>query len=144
MALKPEVRAELRITLESLWEAYADGNLEAIMAHYAPEADLVVIGSGGDERYLGPDELRAGLARDLAQSQARQVATTWFKADGLGGVAWAAIQCEVRVTAGGQQMTLPGRGTFVLTQQGTRWLIVQSHFSLPLAGQQAGQSFPQA
>ncbi|RJX31847.1 MAG: DUF4440 domain-containing protein [Desulfarculus sp.] len=144
MALKPEVRAELRITLESLWEAYAQGDLEAIMAHYAPEADLVVIGSGGDERYLGPEELRAGFARDLAQSQARQVAITWFKAGGLGEVAWAAIQCEVRVTAGGRQTTLPARGTFVLTQQGTRWLIAQSHLSLPLAAQPAGQSFPGA
>jgi ketosteroid isomerase-like protein len=46
-----------------------------------------------------------------------------------------------KVKAGGQEMALPGRMTAVLEKRGDKWLFVQSHFSLPAAGQE-GESFP--
>jgi hypothetical protein len=43
---------------------------------------------------------------------------------------------------GGQQLTFPGRLTAVLEKRGDRYLIVQSHFSFPAAGQEEGEAFP--
>ena len=44
--------------------------------------------------------------------------------------------------ADGQAMSLPARLTAVFEKRGDRWLIVQSHFSFPAAGQAEGVSFP--
>jgi ketosteroid isomerase-like protein len=39
-------------------------------------------------------------------------------------------------------MTIPARITWVLEKREDKWLIVQSHFSVPFGEQTAGESFP--
>lgn len=144
MGVRQEVVAQVRITLEGLWEAYGRGDLEEILGYFAPEEGIVGLGTGADERNLGWAEHRAQIQRDLAQSESRRVEITWFKAEVAGEVAWAATEWDYTVTAGGRRMSGRGRATYVLRLNEGRWLIVQSHSSLPAGGQQAGQSFPEA
>jgi len=47
----------------------------------------------------------------------------------------------VQARVEGQELTLTGRFTAVLEQRGDRWLLVQTHFSLPAAEQAEGRSF---
>ena len=112
------------------------------MACHSPRADMVNVGTGTDERYLGPDELRAGFERDLAQSSARQVVITWFKSSGLGDMAWAAVALDISVTTEAGEMKAPCRATYVLERIDGRWLVVHSHLSLPWMEQQEDESFP--
>jgi ketosteroid isomerase-like protein len=50
-------------------------------------------------------------------------------------------RATVQARVDGQDLTLTGRFTAVLEQRGDRWLLVQTHFSLPAAEQAEGQSF---
>ncbi|MEW5913366.1 MAG: nuclear transport factor 2 family protein [Thermodesulfobacteriota bacterium] len=142
MALTPEVRAEVRITLESMLEAYGRGDLDEVMSYYLEDDSIVGFGTGADERNLGWQEHRAQIQRDLAQSNQRQVVLDWFKADGLGEVAWAAVECSAWAQTEAGEFRGRLRGSFVLVKRGRAWKIVLSHASLPLASQAEGQSFP--
>jgi ketosteroid isomerase-like protein len=56
-------------------------------------------------------------------------------------VAWAAGRATGQARVEGQDVTMTGRFTAVLEQRGDRWLLVQTHFSLPAAEQAEGRSF---
>jgi ketosteroid isomerase-like protein len=58
-----------------------------------------------------------------------------------GSVAWVAGRASVQARVAGHGLTLVGRFTAVLEQRGDRWLLVQTHFSLPAAEQAEGRSF---
>ena len=58
-----------------------------------------------------------------------------------GPVAWVAGRATVQARIDGQDLTLTGRFTAVLEQRGDRWLLMQTHFSLPAAEQAEGRSF---
>jgi ketosteroid isomerase-like protein len=59
-----------------------------------------------------------------------------------GSVAWTATDATFKLQAGGHEMALPVRITFVLEKREEKWLILQAHFSCPAPGQADGQSFP--
>jgi ketosteroid isomerase-like protein len=56
-------------------------------------------------------------------------------------VAWVAGRARVQALVDGQDVALAGRFAAVLEQSGDRWLLVQTHFSLPAAEQAEGRSF---
>ena len=143
MAVTQESIAQVRITLDGFSDAYGRGDVDEIMSYFAPEESLVGFGTGADERNLGWAEHRAQIERDLAQSESRQVYITWFKGQVAGDLAWAATEWSYKVVAGGQELQGNARTTYVLKKYDGKWLIVQSHASLP-AAQAEGESFPKA
>jgi SnoaL-like domain len=66
----------------------------------------------------------------------------WTSVSAAGSVAWAATDVAFKFKAGGHEMALPARGTFVFEKRGEEWLIAQAHFSFPTAGQGEGASIP--
>jgi ketosteroid isomerase-like protein len=84
---------------------------------------------------------KAQLERDFAQSEALSVDYEPLVASEAGPVAWVAGRASVQVRVEGQKLTLTGRFTAVLEQRGDRWLLMQTHFSLPAAEQAGGRSF---
>jgi ketosteroid isomerase-like protein len=56
-------------------------------------------------------------------------------------VAWVAGQATVQARVGGQDLALAGRFTAVLEHRGDKWLLMQTHFSVPAAEQTEGRSF---
>jgi len=63
---------------------------------------------------------------------------------GNGGAAWVATDASFQLKAGGQEMILPARITFVLEKRGPEWLIMQAHFSIPAAHQEEAKSIPKS
>ena len=57
-----------------------------------------------------------------------------------GTVAWVTADGEFKIKAGGQDMALPARASFVMDKRDGKWLIDQAHFSTPMAGQEEGSS----
>ena len=123
-------------------EAYELRDAKALMSVVAPDPDVVMFGTGADERRIGPAEILTQAERDWAQSEATSLDIGWHHISAAGSVAWLAADVAFKLRAGGQEMTLPGRLTAVFEQRNSEWLLVQSHFSLPTAGQEEGQSFP--
>jgi len=142
MKANATTEAAVKAVLEKLAKAYAGRDLALVRAVFAPDPDLVMYGTGADEKRLGVAEVEAQAKRDWSQSDVAAVRYRWISVSAAGPVAWAAADADFNLKAGGQEMTLPARITFVLEKRGEEWLIVQAHFSLPAGGQAEGQAFP--
>ena len=142
--MKADVATEAAVlaTLNAFTETYRQRDMDSLMTLFAPDSDVVFIGTGADEWRVGQAEIQAQGERDWAQSETASLDLTWTPISAVGTIAWAAAKGGVRVTAGGQEVTLPIRMTVVLEQRGDKWFFVQMHASFPAGEQAEGQSWP--
>jgi len=134
--------AAIRAVLDKVAEGYATRNLDLLRNAFAPDPDVIMYGTGTDEKRVGMAEIETQAQRDWSQTDTSEVRYGWMSISVAGRVAWAAIDAAFALTVGDQELNLPARITFVLEQRGDQWLIVQAHFSLPAAGQEEGEAFP--
>lgn len=134
--------AAVKAVLDKYAEGYAKRDLALVRATFAPDPDVVMYGTGADEKRVGLVEIQAQVERDWSQSEAVSVTFGWTSISAAGSVAWVAADGACNVKTGGQEMTLPARITVVLEKRGVQWLIVHFHFSFPAAAQVEGESFP--
>jgi ketosteroid isomerase-like protein len=142
MKADAKTEAEVRALLTKLTDSYGKRDLEGLMGCFAPDPDVVMYGTGIDEKRIGPAEIRIQAQRDWDQAEAISMTFDWMSVSAAGPVAWAAVDGAFKLHAGGQEFILPARGTFVLEKRDDRWLVAQGHFSAPAAGQEEGESFP--
>jgi ketosteroid isomerase-like protein len=141
MRASPPTQAAVQATLQQWKDAYSRRDVDGALAVMAPDEDLVGIGTGPDEWRVGPAEFKAQLERDFAQSEALSVAYEPLVVSAAGPVDWVAGRATVAARVEGRELTLTGRFTAVLEQRGDRWLLMQTHFSLPAAEQAEDRSF---
>jgi len=142
MKADAKTEAEVMSVLNKMCEGYSKRDLNGLVALFATDEDLVAIGSGEDEKCIGPARLKVQLERDFAQSESMSVNFEWLSISTAGSVAWVAADCVFDVRVSGEEIRLRGRLTAVLEKRGDRWLIVQEHVSMPSGEQREGQSFP--
>ena len=123
-------------------EAYAARDMDATLAVFTPDSDVVAIGTGVDERCVGLDEFRQVVERDWSQSEAASIEIGWHSVSAAGSVAWVAADAIIQAMVEGQELRLPIRFTAVLVKHGDSWLLAQQHVSMPSAAQAEGESFP--
>lgn len=123
-------------------EAYRLRDADRLMSLTAPDSDVMLIGTGADERRVGQADIRAQAERDWSQSENAAFDFTWTSVSAAGPVAWIAAEGVVRASAGGQEAALPVRMTMVLEQRDGKWLLLQAHGSFPAPEQEEGQSWP--
>ena len=142
--MKADAQTESAVmsVLERFAENYAKRDLEALLALYAPDSDVIMYGTGADEKRVGLAEIKAQVERDWSQSDATSITYNWTSVSAAGSVAWVAADMTFQVQIGGQKLTLVGRLTSVLENRGSEWLMVQGHYSLPATAQAEGESFP--
>lgn len=144
MEADAKTKAEVLETVRGMWKAYGRLDADGVLACYAPDPDIVVLGSGADEVYVGPKQAKKGLKRDFSQVLGVKVKLSKVRISAAGKVAWLAADCLFTAHVSGCDIDMAGRLTAVLENRKRRWLIMQSHFAMPYGGQQAGQSFPGA
>ena len=132
----------VKATVDKVTEGYAKRDMSLLLSAFASDPDVVMYGTGADEKRVGLAEIQAQAERDWSQTESAEVTYEWISVSSAGPVAWVATDASFSLKAGGQEMTLPARITFVLEKRGEQWLIVQAHFSVPAAGQSEGESFP--
>jgi len=142
MKADPKTEAAAMKVMNQLIEAFTKRDLDGALALFAPDPDVVFIGSGADERCIGLDEVKAEFERAFAQSEEASIQLGWYSVSAAGSVAWVASDAVIQAKVSGQEISFPVRITTVLEQRGGRWLVVQSHDSLPAAGQKEGESWP--
>jgi uncharacterized protein (TIGR02246 family) len=123
------------------FEAFTKRDLDAILAFFAPDPDVIVIGTGGDEKGVGLAEIRNILGRAIGQFEEASFKFGWHSVSTAGSVATLAADVTLYVKTRDRQITERIRLTVVLEQRADRWLIIQWHDSLPAAGQKYGQAF---
>ena len=142
MKADPETEAAVMAVMKQLLNAFSKRDLDSGLALFAPDPDVVFIGTGEDEKCIGLAEIRAEFERAFSQSEAANIELGWYSVSQAGQVAWLAADAYVKATVGGQEVSFPVRFTTVFEQREGRWLVVQSHDSVPAAGQQEGESWP--
>jgi ketosteroid isomerase-like protein len=141
MEASPQTQTAVEATLRQWADAYNKRDLDRALALIAPDDDVVGIDTGHDEWRVGPEEFKAQVERDFSQAEALSVAYEPLVVSEAGPVAWVAGRASVQARVDGQDLSLAGRFTAVLERRDDRWLLVQTHFSLPAAEQAEGRSF---
>ena len=137
-----KTEAEVMDVIKQCFEAFNKQDLNACLAFFAPDPDVVAIGTGGDEKCIGLAEIKAIFERAFAQFEDASVEFGWHSVSAAGSVAWVAVDVTLRVKTGGREISEPLRLTVVLEQREDKWLVVQWHDSLPAAGQKEGEAWP--
>lgn len=143
MQADTQTATAVKSALNKVSEGYASRNLDLLRSAFAPDPDVVMYGTGADEKRVGLDEIEMQAQRDWSQTDSATVNYGWMSISAAGNVAWAATDATFELSAGGQEMSFPARITFVLEKREGQWLIAQAHFSLPATGQEEGETFPQ-
>lgn len=135
----PTTEARIREILELHARACEKKDVNAIMAMFAPDPNIVAIGTAQDERLVGPARIRAAYERDFARVISAKLNYTWMTVGSKGDVAWFAAEMVAGVDTGTERIIAPARWTGVLEKRDGKWLFVLSHFSLPIPRDRAGQ-----
>jgi ketosteroid isomerase-like protein len=131
--------------MEQMSDAYRRRDMNALMAIIAPDPDVIMYGTGADEKRIAQNGIKRQAERDWSQTDEAAITLGWHSVSVArsGGVAWLAADAAFELKAGGQEMSLPARITATFENRNGSWLMVQSHFSFPAAGQEEGEAFPQ-
>lgn len=141
MRASPQTQAAVEAALRQWADAYTARDLDQALALIAPDDDVVGIGTGQDEWRVGLEEFKAQVERDFSQAEVLSVEYEPLVVSEAGSVAWVAGRASAQARVDGQDLGLVGRFTAVLEHRDNRWLLVQTHFSLPAAEQAEGRSF---
>jgi ketosteroid isomerase-like protein len=144
MKADAQTTAAVLAVLDELNEAYRQRNMERFLALFAPDPDMVFIGTGADEKRVGLAELKAQAERDWSQTESLLWEWGWSSVSAAGSVAWVSVDAVAHARVAGQEIALPIRVTAVLEHRGAPWLFVQAHASLPASEQAEGESIPTA
>jgi len=142
--VKADTKTEVSVMeiINQFVDSFSKRDLDGVLALIAQDLDVVLIGSGADEKCIGWDEIKAVFKRDFSQSEEISLQLGWHSVSSAGSVAWVAADGFVRARVRGQETSFPVRLTFVLEQREGKWLIMQTHGSLPAAGQKEGEGWP--
>lgn len=141
MQADPRTHAGVLAALETMTDAYARRDLDAVLSCFVPDDDLVLYGTGTDEKRVGREDVKAQVERDWSQSESTAMHFGPVSISCAGPVAWASTEGEFHVRAGGQEFRLPARVSLVFEDRDGRWLIAHGHFSTPMASQAEDSSF---
>jgi len=133
---------EVTQTFKGMYEAYKKQDLKGVLAYWAPDPDIFILGSGEDEKAVGVEEFTEHLKRDWAQAQVLGIGVKNFAVSTAVSVAWFSADINFHCEASeGAEFYMPIRLTGVMEKRYGRWLWVQMHVSAPNVNQDQGQSW---
>jgi ketosteroid isomerase-like protein len=142
MKADKKTETEVMAVINRFIETYTRRDVEGTLALLAPDPDILILGSGGDEKMVGINQARLQLNRDYEQAGDISLKLGPVAVSAAGPVAWVAADSTWKVKLSGHDMIYNFRWTMVLENRQGKWLIVQSHLSAPAFSQAEGQSFP--
>ncbi len=142
MKAEKKTETEVMAVINRFLETYTRRDAEGTLSLLAPDPDILLIGTGADEKIVGIEQARKQLKRDYEQSGDISIRLGPVAISAAGPVAWVAADSTWRVKLGGQDTNYHWRWTMVLEKRQGKWLIMQSHLSAPASSQAEGQSFP--
>ncbi len=131
--MKADEKTEAAVieSLNKFVQAYSKKDLDGVLSLFAPDPDVMFIGTGKDEKCFGLMELKSQVEYDWSQCETLSMEIGWSTVSMAGNVAWLAADVIVRATAGLQEVSVPVRLTAVLEKREDQWFFVQWHGSLP-------------
>jgi ketosteroid isomerase-like protein len=87
-----KTEAAVMAVVDKFNETYARRDIDGLLALFAPDSDLVLFGTGADEKRVGLAELKFQAERDWAQSDSISFEFGWRSVSAAGSVAWLAAE----------------------------------------------------
>jgi len=137
-----KTQSEVLQSFKGMFEAYKKKDLQATLSFWAPDPDVVVVGTGEDEKGMGITYLTESLKRDWAQGEVQSIGVKNFSVSASDVVAWLSADVAFHGKVGEGEFDLPMRLTGVMEKRNGKWLWVQMHLSTPSSGQEHGHSWP--
>ena len=129
---KPSVD-EIREVLVALDKALSDKNLDAVMATFSTDPNTVVLGTGIEERWVGPQQIRAGYSEIFKDYDpgTLQANCDWRTGGGddNGTMAWLAASCDTKDSLKGKTREHRMNVTGTVVKQDGKWRFVALHMS---------------
>lgn len=126
--------ADVEAAIERFFHSMGTQDLEAMERLVAHDAEMVHIGTGRGEIWRGWDELREATIEQFEGLEAyeAQIKDLHVRVSVSGEVAWYAHLLDARIESGGREWTWEdARFTGVFEKRDGRWVMVQTHVSLP-------------
>jgi ketosteroid isomerase-like protein len=124
---------EIQSVLDKFREGYGKKDVDTLLSLFDPGPNVLVIGTGEDEKRSGLAEIKIQFERDFCQSDQLTVEFKNVSVSQQESVCWIAADTNVYFSVQGQAMHVFLRFTAVLTHRDDKWLFVQTHFSLPFS-----------
>jgi uncharacterized protein (TIGR02246 family) len=125
--------AAVLAAFEAFLHASEQQDMDRLLALFAPDPDLVLIGTDADELAVGVAEVKKVFERQAAHGLTTSWEVVWSSVSAAGSVAWIAMRGVAHIRAAGQASHVPFRCTAVLEEREGTWLVAQAHTSLPVS-----------
>ena len=131
-------------TLDRYAERYGAKDVDGVTELFADDPDVLLIGTGADERWVGRPEVRRQFGRNFAEAERTRFEWISRHVVAAGDAAWVAADAVVHVTVDGAERSIPIRFTVVLEQRDGDWVWLHRHASVAAEGQPSGAAYPVA
>lgn len=126
------IEAEVMAVLRHFADAYSNRDKERLLELFLPDRDVILLGSGQDERCVGPIAIWDQIRREWDQIETARLRFGWRSVSLMGQVAWLATDCYAYIESGYRKAELPLRITAVMLEHEGQWKIAQLHYSSPV------------
>lgn len=131
--VKPSAE-EIRAVLQAHDKALNDKNVDAIMETFSTDPTTVLMGTGSEERWMGPQEIRAAYTEIVKDYDAGTLdcnCQDWKTAgsDENGTMAWLAATCACKDSLGGKAREYKMNASGTVAKQNGKWKFVVLHMS---------------
>ena len=134
MKADQQTQTEVTQAFKGMFDAYKKRDLPGVLSFWAPDPDIIAIGSGGDEKSLGVAQFSEQLKRDWAQGEVQSIGVKNFVVSAAATVAWLSADINFHGKTASGEFDLSVRLTGVMEKRYGRWLWVQMHLSKPSRG----------
>ncbi len=135
-----QLRTEVTEVVDRFGRMWEDEDMNTFDQIVAKDKDLIVIGTDAAERIVGYEAYRDSRSRQFAafENVEFEVLNRDVKVSSSGKAAWFSEEFNLLLLSKGEPISLEGlRVTGGLEKRGPDWVIVQLHYSVPVAGQAA-------
>lgn len=131
-AAKPTID-EIRAVLAAHDKALNDKNLDALLNTFSTDPKTVVLGTGTEERWVGPQEIRGAYTEMFKDYDPGTLTTdcNWKDggADDGGTMAWLAATCNAKDSFQGKAREYKLNVSATVAKQNGQWKFVMLHMS---------------
>ena len=132
-----EEKEKVALVLEKYVIASEKRDIDLVHDIWAGEPDIVVFGTAGDEKLIGWESIKNAMERQFSSFEDIYISVhdQVIQVDEMGQTAWFSEIVNYNYIYQGEPKQYEGlRFTGVLQKFGEDWYIVQSHMSVPAAG----------
>ena len=125
---------EIRAVLAAHDKALNDKNLDAVMATFSTDPTTVLLGTGTEERWMGPQEIRTAYTEMFKDYDTGTLVTDCSEwktggADDAGTMAWLAATCNCKDSLKGKSRDYKMNVSGTVEKQNNKWVFVSLHMS---------------